>query len=89
MPTNRSSRNVTRETKRRREDSPVVAVAAAAAPLEENQPKKKPARRPKRNWNESFQALVDYKKQHGNCNVPNRYKEDRALGQWVTVDRST
>jgi hypothetical protein len=82
MPTNRSSRNVTREAKRRREDSPVVAVA----PLEENQPKKKPARR-RRNWDESFQALVEYKKQNGNCNVPQKYKDDIALGHWVSMQR--
>jgi hypothetical protein len=87
MPTVRTSRNVARETKRRREDSPVVAVAAAAAPLEENQPKKKDRRG--RSWEESYDALVDYKKQHGNCKVPFLNKEDRALGKWVSNQRSS
>jgi hypothetical protein len=87
MPTNSPSRNVTTEAKRRREDSPVVAVAAAAAPLEENQPKKKP-RRPRRSWDEYFDVLVKYKEQHDDCKVPDRYKEDRALGKWAQNQRS-
>jgi hypothetical protein len=63
--------------------SPVVG-----SPLREegHQPKKKP--RPRRSWIESFQSLVDYKAQHGNCNVPFLYKEDTALGDWVSTQRS-
>jgi hypothetical protein len=86
MPANGSSRNLTRETKRRREESPVVA--AAAAPLEENPPRKKPTR-PRRSWDESFQALLEYKEQHGDCNVPARYRVDAALGKWVCSQRSS
>jgi hypothetical protein len=50
------------------------------------QVEKKP-RRSRRSWDENFQALVDYKQKHGNCNVPMRYKEDTALGHWVSIQR--
>ena len=33
-------------------------------------------------WGESFQRLVDYKRVHGDCSVPYRYKEDPFLGRW-------
>jgi hypothetical protein len=78
MPT-RSSRNVTREVQRRREESPVVA-------LEDDRPKRKC--RPKRSWDEFYQALVEYKKQHGSCNVSQYDKEDPTLGWWVCHQRS-
>jgi hypothetical protein len=50
-------------------------------------PPKKPRRSP-RNWDELYQALVEYKEQHGNCNVPFSYKEDTGLRAWVTIQRS-
>ena len=37
-----------------------------------------------RSWDERFQALVNYKKQHGNCNVPIRYSLDTGLGLFVS-----
>ena len=36
-----------------------------------------------RTWEESFRALQDYKQVHGNCSVPAKFQQDRALGQWV------
>jgi hypothetical protein len=33
--------------------------------------------------NQYYTALVQYKKQHGNCEVPQLYKEDPSLGSWV------
>lgn len=39
---------------------------------------------PQRSWEERFQALTDYKKKHGNCNVPCRYKLDTGLGLFVS-----
>jgi hypothetical protein len=54
---------VTGEAQRGRKDAP-VAVAALV------KKKKKP-----RNWDELYQALVEYKEQNGDCNVPtNRRK---------------
>jgi hypothetical protein len=83
----RSSRNVTREVQRLREESPVVAMHIAPLGEDGRRPKTKPSH-PKRNWEESFQALVDYKKQKGNCNVPRHDKEDPGLAYWVHKQRS-
>eukprot|EP00804_Cyclotella_cryptica_P002435 CCRYP_004125-RA/>CCRYP_004125-RA protein AED:0.08 eAED:0.08 QI:185/1/1/1/0.8/0.66/6/581/324 len=34
-------------------------------------------------WMERFLELKDYKEQHGNCNVPQKYKANPSLGRWV------
>ncbi|THJ08975.1 MAG: DEAD/DEAH box helicase [Nitrospira sp. CG24C] len=34
-------------------------------------------------WDAQFAALVQYKAHHGHCNVPRRWSENPALGQWV------
>ena len=39
-------------------------------------------------WEVRFQQLVEYKRVHGNCNVPWMYKESRQLGRWVTHQRT-
>ena len=38
-------------------------------------------------WNERFEELKEYKKVHGNCNVPGRYKKNPSLGRWVETQR--
>jgi hypothetical protein len=38
-------------------------------------------------WDEMFQKLVAYKKQHKSTNVPERYAEDPKLGNWVHHQR--
>ncbi len=38
-------------------------------------------------WEEMFAALVQYKKDHGDCNVPARWSENPKLGIWVGVQR--
>jgi Helicase associated domain len=38
-------------------------------------------------WENMFEKLKDYKQQHGNCLVPNRYEKDRSLGSWVSTQR--
>ena len=38
-------------------------------------------------WKAMFSALIDYKAKHGDCLVPNRYKENMKLGQWVADQR--
>jgi hypothetical protein len=39
-------------------------------------------------WNEKFEELKAYKKKHGNCHVPTKYKENTALGRWVSTQRA-
>ena len=41
----------------------------------------------KKSYNERFQELVAYKKQHKNTNVPRQYKEYPKLGRWVHTQR--
>ena len=39
-------------------------------------------------WEVRFQQLVDYKRVHGDCNVPQRYKANQQLGIWVSEQRT-
>ena len=39
-------------------------------------------------WEVRFQELVEYKRVHGNCNVPQDYKANPALGIWVMRQRT-
>ena len=43
----------------------------------------------KRGFDELYRALLAFKKEHSHCSVPLRYANDRALGQWVLLTRST
>ena len=72
-----------------------VAVAAAKdkndalsdiSNVAKKQKKTAPTRK-NRAWDQSLEALVVYKNQTGNCDVPLRYAEDGTLGQWVTRQR--
>jgi len=38
-------------------------------------------------WQEMFEALIEYKKEHGDCNVPARLLKNKQLANWVTVQR--
>ena len=38
-------------------------------------------------WEARFQELVEYKRSHGNCNVPRVYKANLQLGTWVDYQR--
>ena len=38
-------------------------------------------------WEEMFIALKVYKDKHGDCNVPQRWAENKQLGRWVGVQR--
>jgi hypothetical protein len=40
-----------------------------------------------RAWSERFDELVQYKVQHGDCNVPTRWPDNRGLGVWVSNQR--
>jgi superfamily II DNA or RNA helicase len=39
-------------------------------------------------WEEMFSALTAYRQLHGDCNVPNRWKENSDLGVWCLVQRT-
>ena len=39
-------------------------------------------------WEVRFQQLVEYKRVHGDCNVPQRYKANPQLGTWVITQRT-
>lgn len=39
-------------------------------------------------WQEHFKELVEYKKQHGHCNVPFDYEGNNFLGLWVSNQRT-
>jgi hypothetical protein len=34
-------------------------------------------------WNKQYEQLVEFKRKHANCLVPNRYQEDASLARWV------
>jgi hypothetical protein len=38
-------------------------------------------------WNKQHLKLVEFKGKNGHCLVPNRYKEDKAFGKWVSKQR--
>eukprot|EP00956_Cyclotella_meneghiniana_P032271 scaffold87865_cov64-Cyclotella_meneghiniana.AAC.4 len=42
----------------------------------------------KSNWEDYYYELVEYKNQHGNCNVPVRYEKNLQLGHWVDNQRT-
>lgn len=39
------------------------------------------------NWTEKFEELIEFRAQHGHCNVPNAFPENMALAQWVKRQR--
>ena len=39
-------------------------------------------------WMSYYDELVQYKEQHGNCNVPQDYKLNKGLGEWVHNNRN-
>jgi hypothetical protein len=39
-------------------------------------------------WNVMFQRFKEYKEEHGNCLVTQKYEEDPQLGHWVPTQRS-
>ena len=41
----------------------------------------------KHEWEQKFQELKQYKKEHGHCNVPWRWKGNPSLGFWVGYQR--
>ena len=61
------------------------AADAAKPPRKPSKPKaNKTTRIP---WDERLQQLEEYKAIHGNCRVPQKYKENPSLGHWVNTQR--
>jgi hypothetical protein len=46
-----------------------------------------PKNKKTRTWDESLELLNQYKETYGNCSVPNRWKDDRSLANWVGNQR--
>ncbi|CAJ1954148.1 unnamed protein product [Cylindrotheca closterium] len=44
--------------------------------------------RRERNWKLRIQELIQFKREHGHCNVPQYYSENKTLGFWVHKQRS-
>eukprot|EP00547_Thalassionema_nitzschioides_P005884 CAMPEP_0194199266 /NCGR_PEP_ID=MMETSP0156-20130528/350_1 /TAXON_ID=33649 /ORGANISM="Thalassionema nitzschioides, Strain L26-B" /LENGTH=354 /DNA_ID=CAMNT_0038924139 /DNA_START=54 /DNA_END=1118 /DNA_ORIENTATION=+ len=38
-------------------------------------------------WQERFEMLLTFKKEHGHCEVPSKYEENLQLGSWVKCQR--
>lgn len=38
-------------------------------------------------WQKKYNELKNFKKEHGNCLVPNRYSQNKSLGFWVSTQR--
>lgn len=38
-------------------------------------------------FHENYEKLVEYKRAHGHCNVPSKYRKDRPLGRWAAKMR--
>lgn len=39
-------------------------------------------------WNIKYEELKQFHAQQGHCDVPTKYKENQALGRWVSTQRS-
>lgn len=39
-------------------------------------------------WNSKYQELIEYKQEYGTVDVPTKYDQNRALGRWVSTQRS-
>lgn len=55
-----------------------MVVSSPSVPREDDSRKKRV-----RTFDENFEALLEYKKIHGNVDVPQKYEKDRKLGIWV------
>ena len=39
-------------------------------------------------WEDMFDALKEFKEEHGDCNVPSEWSEDKQLARWVETQRT-
>jgi hypothetical protein len=40
-------------------------------------------------WEDMFNALIEFKKNYGHCNVPQHWRENKRLGKWVNTQRTS
>jgi len=40
-----------------------------------------------KSWVTNYEKLVQYKKEHGDCNIPRTYQKDRKLANWIWIQR--
>jgi hypothetical protein len=40
-------------------------------------------------WNKQYEKLVEFKQNNGHCVVPQKCKEDKSLGKWVSKQRTS
>ena len=40
-------------------------------------------------WNQQYEKLVHFREKNGHCMLPSRYQQDKALGRWVAMQRSS
>jgi hypothetical protein len=57
------------------------------APLKEDKDTRLDGGNAAEKWNERFNDLVTYRERHGHCLVPNKWKGDMQLAQWVKRQR--
>ncbi|KAL9178962.1 hypothetical protein ACHAXT_011935 [Thalassiosira profunda] len=38
-------------------------------------------------WRQNYKVLAEYSVEHGDCDVPEKYAQDKALGNWVKLQR--
>ena len=43
---------------------------------------------PRVSWEDRLEELKQYKTEHGDCNVPQRYSENKSLGEWARTQRT-
>lgn len=39
-------------------------------------------------WDDKYEELVDFFKKNGHCNVPTKFRENSALGRWISTQRA-
>jgi hypothetical protein len=45
-------------------------------------------RKGQHSWNAKYEQLAQYFQENGHANVPTKYEENKALGRWVSTQRS-
>ncbi|HBX50144.1 MAG: hypothetical protein A2275_06045 [Bacteroidetes bacterium RIFOXYA12_FULL_35_11] len=38
-------------------------------------------------WEKQYEELVRFKKKNGHCRVPQKFKENKSLANWVSIQR--
>ena len=39
-------------------------------------------------WDQKYDELCEFHQAHGHCNVPTKYRENSALGRWISTQRA-